>query len=546
MRETREATERSEPSDCGEAIRGVTISTLLREAALRHAEREAIVAPQRGVRITFAALDARVDALAAELLHRGLRRGDRAIVYAANAPDWIALQYALARIGAVLVTANPALKTEELACIAAKSRSRAIFFGRGGAGNDAAATVRALDRSALPSLALLVAFDDVAPQGDELVLDAEGGATAERLAEVSRIEASVEPGDLASVLYTSGTTGSQKGVMLSHRNLVENAAAIQPAIPLVRGDRLCLCVPLFHCFGCATGTLRAHGCGVTLILHERFDPDAILDAVEGERATAIYGVPTMYLAELEALSRRRRDLSSLRLGVMAGAVCPPDLVARVIAEFPLPGLVVAYGLTEASPGVTASRPDDPLELRARTVGRALRGLEVAVFDPASDRRSPRGERGELRTRGDHVMLGYDGEPAATAAAITADGWLRTGDLAIERDDAAFEIVGRIKELILRGGENIAPAEIEDLMRRHAAVLDAAAFAIPSAFFGEEIGVAVRLREGATASESELREFVRARAAAFKVPARIFFVDAFPITGSGKVQRHLLRESLLGD
>lgn len=536
-------------------ISGCTVSELLREAARRFGELPAVIAPSRATRWSFRELDRRADAVAAACIAAGLKPGDRAVIYAFNLPEWVATQYGLARAGVTLVTANTALKREELTYVLRKSQARALFFSPKTPTNDVPGVVASLAAAEVPALALRIGFDGAsvgasgeAPVGTNagsLSFESFVAAGSRRLEEVAAVVRSLSRTDVINMQYTSGTTGSPKGVQLSHANIVENAASVAPILRFRPGEKLCLAVPLFHCFGCVIGTLCAHVAGVALILNEVFHPDAVLDVAESERATAIYGVPTMYVAELEASKKRRRDLSSLRVGVMAGASCPEALVREVTREFPLPGLVVAYGLTEASPGVTLSDPLlDSLEVRATTVGRALPGVEVAIFDPSSLQPLPRGTRGELWTRGPHVMVGYDGEAEATRAAITPDGWLRTGDLAIEREDGAFEIVGRIKELIIRGGENISPAEVENVLRRHPAVLDAAVFGIPSSFFGEDVGAAIRLRPGASATAVELTEFVKARLADHKAPARVWFVEAFPLTGSGKVQRFKLRDQLL--
>lgn len=522
-------------------IRGTTVSGLLREAAARFGDLPAVIAPARGVRWSFRELDRRASEVAAACVAAGLKPGDRAVVYSFNLPYWIAIQYGLARAGVTLVTANTASKGEELGYVLRKSGARALFFSPPTPTNDLPRIVDSLDERSVPRLLLRVGLAGATARGS-IAFEEFVAAGASAASEVETIERSLRRDDVINMQYTSGTTGVPKGVMLSHRNIVENAAAISPILRYGPGEKLCLAVPLFHCFGCVVGTLCAHDSGVALVLDDFFHPETVLDTAESERATAIYGVPTMYVAELEALKRRRRDLSSLRVGVMAGAACPEALVREVVREFPLPGLVVAYGLTEASPGVTLSDPiHDSLEVRATTVGRALPGIEVGIFDPTTLRPVARGERGELWTRGPHVMVGYDGEEEATRAAITPDRWLRTGDLALERGDGTYEIVGRIKELIIRGGENVSPAEVEDVLRRHPAVLDAAVFGIPSPYFGEEVGAAIRLRPGTNATAEELKAFVKDRLADHKAPARVWFLDAFPLTGSGKVQRFKLRE-----
>ena len=522
------------------SIRDTTVSGLLREAARRHGDACAVASPERDVRWSFQELDRRADEVAAGCIAAGLAAGDRAVVWATNLPEWIALQYGLAKAGVVLVTSNTAFKLDEIRYIVEQSDARALFFGRGPDANPFEPLVDELVRSRPARLERLVGVDG-ADAGGSTSMSEFVAAGRSAAAEVDAREQRLERGHVINMQYTSGTTGFPKGVMLSHDNIVANASAIADPLRYGPDDRLCLCVPLFHCFGCVIGTLCAHGAGVTLVLNEAFQPDAILDTVESERCTAIYGVPTMFVAELEKQRERRRDLTSLRVGVMAGSSCPEALMREVIDEFPLPGLVVAYGLTEASPGITMSRPEDPIDFRATTVGRALPDVEVRIADPASGEAVTRGETGELWSRGPNTMLGYDKDEEATRRAITPDGWLRSGDLARETPDGAFQIVGRIKELIIRGGENISPVEVEDALRAHPAVADAAAFPVSSAFFGEEVAAAVRIADGQRADEAELRRFLSGRIADHKIPSRLLFVDEFPLTGSGKVKRFLLRE-----
>ena len=522
-------------------IHGCTVGGLLRRATELYRSREAVVSPERGVRWSFAELDRQADLVAAACQARGLKPGDRAVVWCINIPEWVALQYGLARAGVVLVTANTNFKRAEIGFILGKSRARALFFGRGTADNDFPATLERLDPGECPTLELLVGVDGAATSGS-LSLDQflESGTAITR-EQIAARAAELDRNDVINMQYTSGTTGFPKGVMLTHRNIVQNAADLGRVLGNCPDDRLCLTVPLFHCFGCVIGTLVAHNSGTAMILNDAFRPDDILDTVEQERCTHIYGVPTMYLAELEAERRKARDLSSLKCAVMAGAACPEQLIRDISQAFGIQAMLVAYGLTEASPGVTLSEPKDDLDLRATTVGRALPGVEVRIVNPITLETVATGERGELWTRGEHIMSGYDDEPEATRAAITCDGWLRTGDLAVEGESGCLQIVGRIKELIIRGGENISPAEVEDVLRGHRAVLDAAVFAIHSDFFGEDVAAAVRLVPGRTATAEELQEAVRSTLADQKVPAKILFLQSFPLTGSGKIQRFKLRE-----
>lgn len=522
-------------------LQDCTVGNLLKKTAQAFPDREALVSPERNIRWTFDDLKAESTRIARACLAAGLAVGDRALVWAPNIPEWIALQYGLARAGVVLVTANTSFKKKEISYLLEKSGARALFFARGARDNDFEPTVQDLSPVFARANTRVIGLDGATAAGSTS-FDAfltEGHAVAED--DLERVEASLDQTQFINMQYTSGTTGFPKGVMLSHQNIVQNAASISEVLQVTPEDRLCLTVPLFHCFGCVIGTLVSHGSGAAMVLNDVFSPDAILDTVEKERCSLIYGVPTMYLAELEAQKERPRDLSSLRVGVMAGATCPPSLIRRVESELHVPGIVVAYGLTEASPGVSLSRPDDDLELRATTVGRALPRVEMRIVDPDTGNDVPDGKKGELWTRGPNIMLGYDGEPEATEAVITKDGWLRTGDLAIKAQDGCYQIVGRIKDLIIRGGENLSPAEIEDALRSHECVLDVAVFGITSEFFGEEVAAAVLLQPEAVATEDDLKDHVRRQLSAQKIPTIIVVVEEFPLTGSGKIQRFKLRK-----
>ena len=341
--------------------------------------------------------------------------------------------------------------------------------------------------------------------------------------------------------YTSGTTGFPKGVMLTSRNIVNNGYWLAQGLGFTPSDRLCLCVPLFHCFGCVIGVLGAFTHGACLCAVESFEARKVLETIERERCTAVYGVPTMFLAELEDPEFSRFDLTSLRTGVMAGALCPEPLMRQVIDRMHLSELTIAYGLTETSPGLTQTPRDANLEQRTQTVGKVLPEIELRIVDPATGADVPTGERGELWARGYVVMKGYYNMPEQTAAAITADGWLRSGDQASIDADGNVRITGRIKDLIIRGGENVAPKEVEDVLRLHPAVADASVYGISSDFFGEEVAAAIRPLPGASIDADEVMRFCQERLARFKVPRHVRIVDEFPMTASGKIQKFKLRE-----
>lgn len=525
------------------AYRDLTIDGLLHalardlpdnEAVVAHAGHAAHAAPDDAsagatgtVRWTFAELDRRTETVARNLAALGLRKGDRAAVWATNRPQWLLLQFALARVGIVLVTMNTSLKGHEVEYLLRQSQANALFLIGGFRDLNYVEIFRLLPP--LPDLQYVFSLDPgPPPTGVRAFSELEAPLPPVDVEPQSFETQSID--DVINMQYTSGTTGFPKGVMLSHRNIVNNGAAIGDVLGYTPQDRVCVPVPLFHCFGCVIGVLGAFTHGSALVLVEYFDALRVLQAVHAERATSLYGVPTMFLAELEHPDFATFDVTSLRTGVMAGSLCPVSLMRRVISDMHIPEITICYGLTEASPVITQSRRDDPLEKRVSTVGQVLPEVEVKLVE------------GELWSRGYHIMKGYYRDPYATARAITPDGWLRTGDLAAVDEDGYYSITGRLKELIIRGGENIAPKEIEEVLRTHSDVSDAAVFGVPDDRFGEEVAVAIRLKPGASATVEEIREYVRARLARFKVPKHVQFMDAFPQTASGKIQKFRLREA----
>jgi len=499
--------------------RDLTIDDLLRALARDFPGHEAIVAPN--IRWTFAELERRTETVARGLAALGLRQGDRAAVWATNRPEWVVLQFALARVGVILVTMNTSLKAHEVEYLLRQSQANALFLIGGFRDLNYVEILRSLPP--LPDFRYVFSMDPgPPPAGMRSFSELEAGGPP----------ATFEPqsiDDVINMQYTSGTTGFPKGVMLSHRNIVNNGAAIGEVLGYTPRDRVCVPVPLFHCFGCVIGVLGAFTHASTIVLVEAFDPLRVLEAIDKERATSLYGVPTMFLAELEHPEFAKYDMTSLRTGVMAGSLCPVSLMRRVISEMHIPEITICYGLTEASPVITQTRREDPFDKRVSTVGQVLPEVEVKLVE------------GELWSRGYHIMKGYYRDPEATARAITEDGWLRTGDLAAVDSEGYYSITGRLKELIIRGGENIAPKEIEELLRTHEAISDAAVFGVPDEYFGEEVAVAIRLKTGAIMTVEEVREFVRARLARFKAPKYVQFMEAFPQTASGKIQKFRLRE-----
>jgi len=506
----------------------LTLSQALSEAARKFPEREALVVCHENARLTWSQLDREVSRVARGLAGLGLAPGDRAGIWASNCVEWILLQYAAPRAGVILVNVNPAYRSHELRHVLAKSRIRALFLRE----KDSRANYRAvLDESrngeSLP-LEHIVWIGD--PSWDAMLAggtDFPPGAAA--------------PGDVMNIQYTSGTTGAPKGAMLSHSNLLNNGVGLAMGLKATERDRICAPVPLYHCFGSVIGSMVSLVSGAALILPSaQFDALATLAAVDRERATALYGVPTMFIAELEHPEFSRFDLSSLRTGVMAGAPCPIEVMRRVVERMHCREITIVYGQTESSPGITMSRAGDPLELRVTTVGTAMPNTEIQIVDPDTHRRLPAGEQGELATRGYLVMKGYDDDAEATAKVIDSDGWLYTGDLAVMRPDRYFSFKGRSKDTIIRGGENIYPREVEDFLHTHPKVADVYVVGLPDARLGETVLAWIQLKDGEQATAEEIQNFCRGKIAYFKIPQFIRFVDSFPMTVTKKVQKFLIR------
>jgi fatty-acyl-CoA synthase len=530
------------PPVAGPPYRDITVGRLLSALANALPQHEALVYSHCGIRLTFAALEQEARTLARGLMALGIARGDRVALWATNVPEWVVLQFALAKIGAVLVTVNTSLRAHEVEYLLRQSEASTLITIRGFRDLDYLGIIGEIDRP--PTLARVILISDQAPGDSRDVIPYESiraRAASVSNADLDAREGQVALNDVINMQYTSGTTGFPKGVMLSSRNIVNNGFWLAEGLGFTPNDRLCLCVPLFHCFGCVIGVLGAYTHGTALCVVESFDPVVVLETIERERCTALYGVPTMFLAELEHPEFGRFDLTSLRTGVMAGSLCPEAVMKRVMSEMHLHEMTIAYGLTEASPGITHTRRDDTIERRTQTVGRLLPELEVQIVDPATRHVLGMGEAGELCVRGYNVMLGYYNNPEATAAAIDRAGWLRTGDQATIDPHGYVRITGRIKDLIIRGGENVSPKEVEDLVREHPAVADVSIYGVADEFFGEEVGASIRLKQGMTVEAKEIITYCQARIAKFKVPRHVRFVSEFPLTASGKIQKFKLRE-----
>jgi len=518
-------------------IRDVPVGRLLTRLADALPRQEAVACHQRNLRWTFSELEQEARLVARGLMAAGVARGDRVAVWATNVPEWVVLQFALAKTGAILVTVNTSLRAREIEYLLRQSEASTLITIAGFKDVDYMAEYR----ESGAKVRRVVFIGDACPADAMPYARLRELATAVADADLDAREAAVGVDDVINMQYTSGTTGFPKGVMLSSRNIVNNGYWTGQGLGYTPADRLCLCVPLFHCFGCVLGVLAAYTHGACLCPVEFFDPIRVLETVDREQCTALYGVPTMFLAELDHPEFQRFNTRSLRTGIMAGALCPAPLMRRVIDEMHLPELTIVYGLTETSPGLTQTSRDAGLAERTQTVGRVMPEIEVRIVDPATGAAAATGADGELWARGYVVMQGYYNMPEATAAAITPDGWLKSGDQASIDESGCVRITGRIKDIIIRGGENIAPKEVEDVLRGHPAIADASVYAVASEFFGEEVAAALRLRPGATADTTEVQAYCRERLARFKVPRLIRVVEAFPLTASGKIQKFRLRE-----
>ena len=539
-------------------LREDTIGQALDEAARRWPDQEAVVSVHQAIRWTYRDLNARASAFAAGLLALGLEPGDRIGIWSPNRAEWTLTQFAAGRAGLILVTINPAYRLSEVeytlnkvgvkALVAAEAFKTSLYADMIDelAPEIAASHPAELNAARLPHLKTVIKIGG-APRAGWLAFDDIPGLGApDDAARLSEIEASLQSGDAINIQFTSGTTGLPKGATLSHRNILNNGFFVGEAIGLKAGDRLCLPVPLYHCFGMVMGNLGCLTHGAAMVYpSDGFDPTAVLEAVQTERCTGLYGVPTMFIAVLGQPDFDRYDLSSLRTGCMAGSPCPVEVMKQVIGRMHMSDVTIAYGMTETSPVSFQSSLDDPIDRRVGTVGRVQPHLECKVVDLEGNT-LPRGQTGELCTRGYSVMLGYWDDPEKTAEAIDAEGWMHTGDLAVIDEAGYGNIVGRIKDMVIRGGENVYPREVEEYLYRHPKVEDVTVVGVPDERFGEELCAWIRLRPGETATETELTDFCRGQIAHYKIPRYVRFVDAFPMTVTGKVQKFLIRDQMIAE
>jgi fatty-acyl-CoA synthase len=521
---------------CDQPLLGETIGENLERAVARVPDSEALVSVHQNVRYTYAQLNEAVDRLAQGMLAAGLKRGERLGIWSPNRVEWTLVQFATAKIGVILVNINPSYRASELEYALAHSECRWLLAAQECRGSDYVAMLEAV-RGSLPYLERAVFFGTL--EWAEL---AAGGATVDVLR--ARM-AELDFDDPINIQYTSGTTGFPKGATLSHHNILNNGYFVARLLGYTEADRVCIPVPLYHCFGMVMGNLGATNHGACMIYPaEMFNPEATLRACAQERCTSLYGVPTMFIAELEHPGFRDFDLTSLRTGIMAGSPCPIEVMKRVMSDMGITQMSIAFGMTETSPVTTQVRVDDTLEHRCETVGQVMPHTEIKIIDPATGRTRRRGDPGEFLARGYSVMRGYWNDPERTAEALDAQRWMHTGDLATMDDGGYVRIVGRSKDMVIRGGENVYPREIEEFLYTHPDIADVQVIGIPDERYGEELMAWVIARESATVTADGVRDFCRERIAHYKIPRYVKLVDSFPMTVTGKVQKYKMREAAI--
>ncbi|HEY5361059.1 MAG TPA: AMP-binding protein [Streptosporangiaceae bacterium] len=535
------------------ALIGETIGSNLREVATAFSDSEALVDVPTGRRWTYGQLDTDTDAVALGLVAAGIEKGDRVGIWAPNCPEWVLLQYATAKIGAILVNINPAYRSHELGYVLAQSGVRLLVSAESFKTSDYRAMIgdvrggpAAAGGAGPPPLSLERVIYLGTDDWDDLVATGEV-ALAASAGELERRAARLAFDDPINIQYTSGTTGFPKGATLSHHNILNNGFFVGEGCRYTPADRVCVPVPFYHCFGMVMGNLGCTTHGACIVIPAPgFDPAATLRAVQAEHCTSLYGVPTMFIAELALPDFAQYDLSTLRTGIMAGSPCPVEVMKRVVSEMHMTEVTICYGMTETSPVSTQTTADDDMERRVSTVGRVGPHLEVKVVDPETGLVLPRGRHGELCTRGYSVMLGYWNEPEKTAEAVDAVRWMHTGDLAVMDEAGYLNIVGRIKDLVIRGGENVYPREVEEFLYGHPEIEDVQVVGVPDVKYGEELCAWVRVRPGSELTAEQVRAFCTGKIAHYKVPRYVRFTDEFPMTVTGKVQKFKMRETSVAE
>ncbi len=535
------------------ALLEITIGEMLEDKARLYPDQDALVSPYLNVRYSYKQFDEITDRVARGLMAMGIQKGEHVSIWATNYPEWVITQFATAKMGAVLVTVNTNYKQFELEYLLRQSDTTTLIMM--GAFKDSnyvehitglcpellESEPGKLNSKKLPCLKNVVFLDDDVPKGMfawQDILDMAQNVSKEEL-QARKGELSIH--DVINMQYTSGTTGFPKGVMLTHHNLTNNGNSIADCMRFTHIDRLLIVVPLFHCFGCVLAVMASVSKGATMVLVDHFNPVKVMNAIQIEKCTAVHGVPTMFVAMLEHEDFKTYDFSTLRTGIMAGSPCPIEFMKRAYNDMNMREIVISYGQTEASPVVTMTTTDDPIEVRVATVGKTMPHMEVKIIDIETGEDAPCNTQGEIVTRGYQIMKGYYKMPEATAQAVDEEGWLHTGDLGTQDENGYFKITGRLKDMIIRGGENVYPREIEEFMYTHPAIKDVQVVGVPDKRYGEEVLACVVLKDSAKATKEELIEFVKQGLSRFKAPRYVEFLDDFPMTASGKIQKYKLRE-----
>ncbi|MEH6947882.1 AMP-binding protein [Bacillus sp. JJ634] len=531
----------------------VTIGQLLEQTARVSGDKEAVVYYDLGLRYTYREFEKLCREVARGFMSLGIEQGDHMAIWATNKPEWLISQFSTAKMGGVLVTVNTNYRRSELEYLLQQSDATTIILMEEYRGHSFIETLYEvvpelreskpgqLQSKKLPKLKNVIVLGENRYPGTyswDDVLKGKEHVTEEMLDERMSNQS---PSDVINMQYTSGTTGFPKGVMLTHSNLVNNGVNIAACMKLTNEDRLCIPVPFFHCFGCVLGTMACVSVGATMVPLEEFNPSDVLRTVAAEKCTGLHGVPTMFIAELNLDDFDSYDVSTLRTGIMAGSNCPIEVMKNVVEKLGMSEITITYGQTESSPGITMTRTDDPIELRVSSVGRALPNVEVKIVDPTTGEEVPPGTQGELCTRGYHVMKGYYKNPEATQETIDHEGWLHTGDLAVMDESGYCKITGRLKDMIIRGGENVYPREVEEFLYQHPAILDVQVVGVPDKKYGEAVMAWVILKEGETLTEEEVKEYCKGQISHFKIPRYVQFTKEYPMTASGKIQKFKLKE-----
>lgn len=530
-----------------------TVGQVVKEQAARNPDTEAYVYPEHGIRKTYKEFDEETDRLAKAFIGIGIEKGEHVAIWSDNKREWLLSQFATGKMGGVLVTVNTSYQSSELEYLLEQSDATTLILGEEFKGTSyieilntvcpelATADKGRINSKNLPHFKRVIVMSTNSYPG--IYTWAEFEAFAEKVndSEFEERFASMDPDEVINIQYTSGTTGFPKGVMLTHLNVVNNGKLIGDTMNLTEKDRLCIPVPFFHCFGCVLGTMAAVTHSTTMVIAEQFEPKRVLQMVQDEKCTGLHGVPTMFIAELNHPEFESFDTSTLRTGIMAGSPCPIEVMKKVINDMGASEITIAYGQTESSPVITQTRADDDIEKRVSTVGKPHTGVEVKIIDPTTEKKAETGVPGELCTRGYHVMKGYYKNEEATKNAIDSEGWLHTGDIAVEDEDGYIAITGRIKDMVIRGGENIYPREIEEFLYQHPSVQDVQVVGVPDPKYGEELMAWVILKEGEQLDAEELKDYCQDKISRHKIPRYIEFTKEYPMTASGKIQKFKLRE-----